>query len=119
MSHKKNRSLKFVEGLGYVALSVCSAVATVVLASVTVALATTIIGIPLAVVTGAATGVCAVGTFAFAAEAGDKFVHAFESHHHHEHYLTEIKSVSSHFDQTQKDQKNPSSTTLNNQSDIH
>jgi hypothetical protein len=119
MSHKKHHGLKFVQGLGYVALSVGSAVATVVLATVTVALASTIIGIPLAIVTAVGTGACAVGTVAFAAEAGDKFGHAFGSDHHHEHHLTEVTSVSSHFDQTQKDQINQSSTALNNQNDIN
>ncbi|WP_298626117.1 hypothetical protein [uncultured Legionella sp.] len=119
MSHKKNRSLKFVEGVGYTVLSVGSGVATIVLASITVSLATTIIGIPLAVVTGVGTGVCAVATCAFAVEAGDKFIDAFaHHHHHHEHYPIEIKPISSHFVHAHA-QKNTSSVAFNNQSDIH
>lgn len=119
MSHKKNRSLKCVEGLGYVTLSVCSAVATVVLGAVTVALAISVVGIPLAVVTVLGTGACAAGTFVFAERAGHKFSHAFGGgHHHHEHYVTDITSVSAHFDQGQKDQKHQCNTVLNNQNDI-
>lgn len=123
MSHKKNRSLKCLEGLGYVTLSVCSALATVVLGAATVALAMSIVGIPLAVVTVLGTGACAAGTFVFAERAGHKFGHAFGSahhhhHHHHEHYVTDITSVPSHFDQGQKDQKHQSNTVLNNQNNI-
>lgn len=118
MSHKKNRSLKFLQGLGYVVLTGVAAVGTVFLATVTVGLAMTGIGIPLAFVTGAATVGCAAGTGYFAFEAGHKFVHAFESDDYdHHHYVTnvEIKPVSAYFD---KKQINEIETQLKNQADI-
>ncbi len=120
MSHKKNRSLKFVEGLGFIALSVCSAVATVVLASVTVCLAMTIVAIPLAAMTAIGAGACVVATFVFVDRAGHKFTHAFEGdEYERRYYHTEIKPVSSHFAQHQKEQNNLSSTALNNQQDMN
>ena len=118
MSHKKNRSLKFVQGLGYGVLTGVSAVGTVVLATATVGLAMTVIGIPLAILTAAGTAGCAAGTVYFGYKTGHKFVHAFESDDYdHEHYVTnvEIKHVSEHFTESQNQVNEPQ---LKNQEDI-
>lgn len=102
MSHHKNRGLKFLQGLGYVGLSILSGVATIFLASLTIGLASTIIGIPLAVLTAMGTGACAVGTVYFAVEAGDKFVCAFEHDDHvHHHDKITIYPLSAYFDKKQ------------------
>ncbi|KTD54712.1 hypothetical protein [Legionella quateirensis] len=120
MSHKKNRSLKFAQGLGYAVLTGVSAVGTVVLATATVGLAMSVVGIPLAILTAAGTAGCVAGTVYFGYKTGHKFGRAFESDdydHDQEHYVTqvEIKHVSEHFTESQNQVKE---SQLKNQEDI-
>lgn len=117
MSHKKNRSLKFVQGLGYGVLTGVSAVGVVVFATATVGFSVTIIGVPVAILCLAATGGCVAGTVYFGYKTGDKFVHAFESEDLQPNYVTnaDIKHVSEHFSQDQIQENRPQ---LMNQADI-
>lgn len=71
---KAKRTLKFTQGLGYGTFMCAAGVGTLVLATATMALAMTGIGVPVAFLTGAGTVGCGAGTVL----AGKKMAHKFD-----------------------------------------
>lgn len=86
MANAAKRTFKFTQGIGYVGLTGVAGLSTFFLATATCALAMTGVGAPLALVTGAGTVGCGVGTVFFAKKSGHKFGRAFEEGDHHHHH---------------------------------